>query len=279
MNDSFADARLSNTGDGPGPLRLWPIVIVVFSIFTLFIGRLFQLQILEGEALASRSQANSVRTVRLEAQRGTIVDREGRTIAASRPAYGVDLIPYEIRNPWRTYSVLGAILDRDPSEIAETVGQPRRRRRFQPVSLSKDLSLEERAQIAAHRYAMPGVALYEKPLREYIYGNMAAQLLGTLDVKRVEVSMQLDHLADGVRQKYDVDLQVALDQQLDAELDVVHAAEQVSWLKERLAKLGEVNTGAVEEYEEVSKRFDFLSRQKVDLLELAVPISLNYFVN
>jgi penicillin-binding protein 2 len=180
MNDPFGDARLSNTSDGPGQLRIWPTAIVVVTIFLIFIVRLFQLQILEGEALASRSQANYVRTVRLEAQRGSIVDREGRTIAASRPAYAVDLIPYEIQNPWRTYSVLGSILGRDPVEIASNVGQPSGRRRFKPISLSKDLALEEHAKIAAHRYAMPGVELYRKPLRDYVYRDLAAQLLGTI---------------------------------------------------------------------------------------------------
>jgi penicillin-binding protein 2 len=180
MNDSLGEARLSHMGDGPVQVRLWPLVGIVAGIFLLFVLRLFQLQILEGEALASRSQANYVRTVRLEAQRGEIVDREGRMLAASRPAYGVDLMPNEIRNRWRTYSVLGAVLGRDPVEIDEKVGQPRGRRRFQPVSLSKDLASEERAQIAAHRYAMPGVELYQKPLREYVYGDMAAQLLGTI---------------------------------------------------------------------------------------------------
>lgn len=180
MNDPFGDTRLSHSAEGPGQIRLWPIAIVVASIFLLFMARLFQLQILEGEALASRSQANYVRTVRLEAQRGAIVDREGRTIAASRPAYGVDLIPNEIRNPWRTYSVLGSILGEDPSEIAQRVGRPTGRRRFQPVNLSKDLPLEARAQVAEHRFAMPGVELYRKPLRDYVYGSMAAQLLGTI---------------------------------------------------------------------------------------------------
>ncbi len=160
-------------------MRLWPVAAIVVVIFLTFIVRLFQLQIVEGEALASRSQANYVRTVRLEAQRGSILDREGRTIAASRPAYHVDLIPYEIQNPWRTYSVLGSILGRDPSGISSRVGRPRGRGRFKPVSLSRDLALEERAKIAAHRYAMPGVELYQKPRRDYVYRSLAAQLLGT----------------------------------------------------------------------------------------------------
>jgi len=180
MNDPFGDTRLSNHSDGPADIRIWPVALIVLGIFIVFTVRLFQLQILEGEALASRSQANYVRTVRLEAQRGAIVDREGRTIAASRLAYGVDIIPHEIRNPWRTYSVLGAILDEDPAAISERVGKPRGRRRFQPVTLSKDLSAESRAQVAAHRYAMPGVELKRQPLREYVYGSLAAQLLGTI---------------------------------------------------------------------------------------------------
>lgn len=180
MNDPFGDTRLSHTGDGPGEIRIWPLASVVGAIFLVFVVRLFQLQILQGEDLASRSQANYVRTVRLEAQRGAIVDREGRTIAASRPAYGVDLIPHEIRNPWRTYSVLGAILGEDPTRIAEKVGRPTGRRRFQPVNLSKDLPSEARAQVAEHRYAMPGVELYRKPLRDYVHGDLAAQLLGTI---------------------------------------------------------------------------------------------------
>ena len=180
MNDPFGDARLSNTADGPGEIRIWPIALTIAGVFALFVIRLFQLQILEGDDLASRSQANSVRTVRLEAQRGSIVDREGRTIAASRPAIRVDLIPHEIQTPWRTYSALGSILGRDPREIADEVGDPRGRRRFQAVSLSKDLAPREGAQIDSHRYAMPGVVLSRRPLREYVHGPLASQLLGTL---------------------------------------------------------------------------------------------------
>lgn len=180
MPDFLNDTRLSNAGEGPAPLRIWPFVLVIVVVFTTFVMRLFQLQILEFEDAVSQKVANYVRTVRLEAQRGELVDREGRTIAASRPAYGVDLIPHEIRTSWRVYSVLGAVLGRDPTELASRVGQPVGRRRFQPVPLSRDLSHEEWARLAAHRYALPGVELHQKPLRDYVYQEMAAQLLGTI---------------------------------------------------------------------------------------------------
>ena len=191
MSEPLGRGRLSNSGDGPGDIRLWPLVFVVLALFTLFIGRLFQLQILEGDYLASRSQANYVRTVQLDAPRGMIVDREGRAIAASRPAYHVDVMPNEIQNPWRTYSVLGAILARDPEELSSKVGRPKGRLRFQPVSLSKDLSFEQRAQVAEHHFALPGVEFYVRPLREYVYGDLAAQLLGTIgEIDPAELSRE-----------------------------------------------------------------------------------------
>lgn len=180
MSDLLGHGRLSNSGDGPGDVRLWPLVFVVLALFSVFVGRLFQLQILEGEYLKGRSEANYVRTVQLDAPRGTIVDREGRAIAASRPAYHVDLLPNEMRNPWRTYSVLGALLGRDPEELAAKVGTPKGRARFQPVSLATDVDFVQRAMVAEHRYALPGVELQGKPLREYLYGTLAAQLLGTI---------------------------------------------------------------------------------------------------
>jgi cell division protein FtsI/penicillin-binding protein 2 len=40
-----------------------------------------------------------VRTLRVEAPRGDIVDRDGRILAATRPAFGVQLIPHDVRHP------------------------------------------------------------------------------------------------------------------------------------------------------------------------------------
>ncbi len=195
MSEPLGRGRLSNSGDGPGDIRLWPLVFVVLTLFTLFIGRLFQLQILEGEYLASRSQANYVRTVQLDAPRGMIVDRNGRAIAASRPAYHVDVMPNEIQQPWRTYSVLGAILGRPAADLSTKVGRPKGRLRFQAVSLSEDLTFEQRAMVAEHRYALPGVEFYGKPLREYVYGTLAAQLLGTIgEIDQAE--LEREDLAD-----------------------------------------------------------------------------------
>ncbi len=172
--------RLPGAEEAPSELRVGLIALVVAMAFLIFIARLFQLQILEGADLASRSHRNSVRTLRLEAPRGDIVDREGRPLATTRPAYRVRVIPNELRNAEREYRVLAEFLERDATELAEAVGTPRGRRRFQPVALENDLSYLQRAQVESHQYALPGIVTDMTPRRYYLGDESAAHLLGSI---------------------------------------------------------------------------------------------------
>ena len=111
-------------------------LVVFFGILGL---RLFVLQIVDGADLLDRSVRNSVRTERVEAPRGDIVDREGRLLATTRPAYRVSVIPSELANPEKTWVMLGALLDLDPAAVAERVGTPSGRDRFRPIVIAEDL--------------------------------------------------------------------------------------------------------------------------------------------
>ena len=79
-------------------------IILAFAVFAV---RLFQLQIIESADLRLRSQRNSVRTVRLEAPRGDVMDREGRVLATTRPAFGLQVIPHDLRHSEVTFTALG----------------------------------------------------------------------------------------------------------------------------------------------------------------------------
>ena len=175
-----SDRRLPGADEAPSELRVGLIALIMLAAFMIFVVRLFQLQIVEGADLASRSQRNSVRTLRLEAPRGDIVDREGRALATTRPAFRVRVIPSEIRSPEREYRVLAELLDRDEQELSERVGKPRGRRRFQPVALETDLTYLQRARVESHRYALPGVVTDMMPRRYYPTDASAAHLLGSI---------------------------------------------------------------------------------------------------
>lgn len=161
-----------------GRLRLFGALIL--AAFMVFLLRLVQLQVVQGEEHIQKSQRNSIRTERLTAPRGEIVDRKGRVLATTRPAFHLEVVPSELRDAPRTLAVLARLLDDEPDRLRTSYGDPRGRTRFQPLRLSDDLDWERLARIESHRHALPGVLTEVRPYRQYPHGPLAAHLLGSL---------------------------------------------------------------------------------------------------
>ena len=171
---------MGNPLDAVPESRLWLGALAVFLVFAVFLGRLFYLQVVQGDALRVESERNSVRTVRIDAPRGNILDREGRVIASTRPAFDVEVIPSELRDADQEYSALGQLLDQNGAQVRDTVGKPRGRARFQPIPVSSDVTFEQLARVETHRFALPGVVTEVRPQRDYEDGDLAGHVLGTL---------------------------------------------------------------------------------------------------
>jgi len=176
--DEIRSGRLGAGLDAAIEQRLPMLAAFMILVFGLFALRLFQLQIIEGERLGRLSTRNSVRTVRLEAPRGDIVDREGRTLATARPAFGVQVIPNDLRRRSRTIGALGMLLDEDSAALDEQVGEPRGRKRFKAVRVAADVSYDQLASVESHLYALPGVVTDIQPRRHYVEGDLAAHVMG-----------------------------------------------------------------------------------------------------
>jgi len=174
-----SDARLGRSESPIGGRFYW-LVGGIFTVFAIFALRLFQLQIVEGSDLRARSQRNSVRTLRLEAARGEIMDREGRVLATTRPAYDVAVIPNEVHGRDVTYVALAQLLEKPRAEVDERVAGWRGRERFQPQVVAADLSEEFLARVESHRFALPGVVTAVRPLREYPLAEVTAHVLGSI---------------------------------------------------------------------------------------------------
>jgi len=176
--DQIRGGALGTAVDSAVERRTPFVAAFIVLIFAIFVLRLFQLQLIEGEKLGRLSAKNSVRTVRLEAPRGDIVDREGRILATTRPAFGVQVIPNDLQRRERTFDALGMLLDEKPETFETLVGHPRGRARFAAVRISSDISYDELARVESHRYALPGVITDVEPRRHYVEGDLAAHTLG-----------------------------------------------------------------------------------------------------
>jgi penicillin-binding protein 2 len=179
----------------------------VFALFVLasffaIAGRLFYLQIVQGDAFYRLTSDSIVRTEILPAVRGQIRDRKGRLLATVRPSYNVYVTPRLLTsdNFARLRTILGMNGDEAldvwdklqglPSADGTTAAAAREKER--PVLLAEDISREAMASIETG-IDIPGVKIVSVPRRSYPFGNLGAHVVGFMN----EVS------ADELRAKKD----------------------------------------------------------------------------
>ena len=92
------------------------------------------------------------------------------------------------------------------------------------------------------------------------------EAVSAVDLKRSEVKIQISHIEEKAFEDFNVSLQEMLNQ-YEGEVDEEAVSEELSQLKEKVAKLGEVNLAALSEYQIANERFIFLQRQLEDLAD------------
>jgi penicillin-binding protein 2 len=101
--------------------RIWILLGLFYLILLLFVGRLWQLQVLQYEQFAIRSQGNYLRTETLLAPRGRILDRNGQVIATNRLAVDLVYSGGEIQFAERILALAGLTqlprVEREPVEL------------------------------------------------------------------------------------------------------------------------------------------------------------------
>ena len=151
--------------------------------FAALFMRLWALQVLSGSQYAAQAQANQVRTVRVEAPRGPIVDAKGNILVTNRPVTSVELSPAGMPKTYAARAaevraiahVAGVSVRRVTKLIVE---RKRRGDMLDPIVVRTEATgpmltyLEERAA------AFPGLTLARSYIRRYPHGSVAAQLLG-----------------------------------------------------------------------------------------------------
>ena len=158
------------------------VVVAVLTVccFVTLLTRLVHLQVAERPAYAARAEANRLRIVALEAPRGRILDRSGRVLADSVPAWRIRLdrrVPRAERAA--LLERLGPVLGVAAADLRARVDDPSADRVL-PATLLDDapddvvLALRERAA------EFDGVEIDSHPIRRYPRGRLAAHVLGTL---------------------------------------------------------------------------------------------------
>ncbi len=198
-------------------LRISPLLRLQFLGLLMLLGlgalavRLWWVQVARGAAWTARIRGSSAATVRIPSIRGEIRDRTGLPLVQNRASYEVDFyLPEMVKGYRQRYgqpplteyraTISGMPKDLKEADIVKIVNSgvvPRlddlnlardynasqlqkhyRTNTEVPYTYIKDIDFPTMAKFAEHDVGLPGVDLAIKPVRSYVYGALAAHLLG-----------------------------------------------------------------------------------------------------
>ena len=198
-------------------LRISPILRLQFLGLLMLLGlgalaaRLWWVQVARGAAWTARIRGSSAATVRIPSIRGEIRDRTGLPLVQNRASYEVDFylpemvkgyrqrygqpplteyratisgMPKDLKEPDIVKIVNSGIVPRlDDLNLARDYNASQLQKHYRtntevPYTYIKDIDFLTMAKFAEHDVGLPGVDLAIKPVRSYVYGALAAHLLG-----------------------------------------------------------------------------------------------------
>ena len=170
--------------------KLEPRMAVLSALMLIALGavaiRLYYLQVINTQELADLADRNRIRVRRVPASRGLVFDRRHRALVDTRPSFDAVVVPEDAGDLGRTIQNLERYLGEDHVADKLTEAEDQGRPPFDTIAVKERLSWEQVVALEAHQLELPGVSLQVTPRRRYIYGPMAAHLLGYVG----EVSQQ-----------------------------------------------------------------------------------------
>src|SRR5262245_16987483 len=151
------------------------LVIVGIILIAL---RLWTLQVIRGEQLATLSENNRIRLRRVPATRGRVIDRNGKVLIDSQASFDAVLVREDTRDLASTVEMLAQFLHQSAGETQTVLDRAAGRLPFQEALVKRNLDFDEVAALETHQLELPGVSLRITPSRSYPYGPLLAHVLG-----------------------------------------------------------------------------------------------------
>ncbi len=155
------------------------IFLMAVAAMAVLIGRLFYIQIYEGEKWQGRAISQQMRAMQISAERGVIYDTNMKTLAASATVWDVIVSPAQLKGPEELELIadyLSELLEVDREKIIERGQRTYSYYEVIKSKVEKDIADEINAFILKHR--LNSVNLVENTRRYYPYGSLASTVLG-----------------------------------------------------------------------------------------------------
>jgi penicillin-binding protein 2 len=220
--------KIGDRLDGYEPGQFKEKFKVIFALVAvallLLVMRLWYLQVMKGEELRQRSENNSVRLRKIKPMRGLILDADRRVLADNQPSFDILFIPNRTREVRMVTDRIRDLYTDRSLALPALVSLPERVRPFVPVLLERNVGREKLAVLETHALELPGVVTEVTPVRQYLNGEMTAQIVGFTG----EVSKEdLERAGTEKPSTGDIIGKFGIEKFLDAHLRGKSGAEQV----------------------------------------------------
>ena len=178
LNDGRLDLRRSRS-------RFIAFGVAAALIITALGGRLFQLQVVQGDELARAAAADRTVEIPLPAPRGLIFDRAGRPLAVNTPSWTVNVRPADLPDAARTRvlrrvaQITGGAAAQLRARLDEFRGSP-----YDLVPVQRGIGRDAALVLAEEAETLPGIVVEVEPVRRYLddrggaVGRLLSHVLG-----------------------------------------------------------------------------------------------------
>jgi penicillin-binding protein 2 len=171
LTDHFRESRIVSD-------RLIVAALLSIILFSVLLGRLFILQIVEYEHFDALSDKNRVDIEPLPPQRGLIFDRNGVVLAENIPTFSLELTPEKVKDLDGTIAGLAEMFQMDEETVADLKKNIKHQRRFNQVIVRQRLTEDEVARFSVDRHRYPGVDVVGRLIRHYPHQHLFAHAIG-----------------------------------------------------------------------------------------------------
>jgi len=155
--------------------RLRVLMVGLMLGFIVLMLRAWYLQVIEGERFITLSESNRIRSIPQRDIRGQILDRHGKVLVDNRISFTLSILPEETP---KLDLLVPRLKDRLPIRWEEVEPKLKQPYAYRTVQLLKDLTRDQVAYVAEHRWDLPGVFLDVEHVRNYRHHELGAHTFG-----------------------------------------------------------------------------------------------------
>ncbi len=166
------------------------------AVFAVLAGRLYQLQIKDGDQYMVDAEANRISERLIAPPRGRIIDRFGVELANSKRNYRVLLVSEQategVKAALDTIGKVILLTDQQKKKVLHDIAN---NKKFVPVPVAENLSWDEFSRVNLHLPYLPGIQPDVGESRDYPFGSELVHILGYVaSVSEQELQKSTDPL-------------------------------------------------------------------------------------